>query len=279
MQFIVFEGDIAIKGDFDKEWLTEQYNEAIIPRLAFSYYDLSQVDEDYDKLKEILKSTTFRKGLYITRFVDDSPFFKAGIQEGDILTHLRGVSIDNTNMIDDLKRGLKIGDTIEAKVYRNNEPMFFDVVLTPMQNIPCPELGVIIDGHLKVERDYTLGNYDSTCYVYIKKGLSCNYFFIYSSSFIFIKGGMDTCCGWQGDSNDGSVEILDGISKIPYSFNFDLAIGIGKVKGAIIGYDNYNDGGYTKDEKGNSLKCDNIEMLMRPDVLNDGRYLPQKIGE
>lgn len=169
-RYIVFEGDVAIKDDFDQEWLTKQYNDANNPRFGINYCNLSSSTEHSDELKKILKMTPLREGYYLKKFFDGSPLLKAGIQVGDVITHLGDVVVNNKNVIDDVKKDLKIGDSIKVGINRNGESMVFDVLLTPMQDLPCPKLGIIIDGHLKIEKDYVLGDYnDSAIYIHQKR--------------------------------------------------------------------------------------------------------------
>ncbi len=69
------------------------------------------------------------KGAVVKRVAKDSPSEKAGIVVGDIITELAGKSITSSFDLFDVLEDLKIGDTVNVKIVRNNAETVFQVIV------------------------------------------------------------------------------------------------------------------------------------------------------
>ncbi len=66
-------------------------------------------------------------GIYVNRAINDSPAYQAGIQAGDIITEVNGISVDTRQnwreMIDDLQSGT----VIPVKVQRYSRDAYIEL--------------------------------------------------------------------------------------------------------------------------------------------------------
>ena len=72
------------------------------------------------------------KGVYVFRVNLESPAGRAGIQRGDVITHVDG---KETNTVMDVKDEIadhKVGDTIKVRILRDKQEMNFDLKLEEM---------------------------------------------------------------------------------------------------------------------------------------------------
>ena len=71
----------------------------------------------------------FPAGLYIVEVSKDSAADKAGLHTYDRIIEFNNRAINNYNELNDELRKLKVGDTTQIKVIRNNEELTFDITL------------------------------------------------------------------------------------------------------------------------------------------------------
>jgi serine protease Do len=72
-------------------------------------------------------------GVYITRVVENSPASQAGLQEGDIITRLGDIPIDETHSYVNALFEYKPGDRVTLEVVRENDTMQVDITLGEAQ--------------------------------------------------------------------------------------------------------------------------------------------------
>ena len=72
-------------------------------------------------------------GAYITRVVENSPASQAGLQEGDIITMLGEISIDETNSYVNALFEYKPGDQITLEVVRDDGTVQVGITLGETQ--------------------------------------------------------------------------------------------------------------------------------------------------
>ena len=72
-------------------------------------------------------------GVYITRVVENSPASQAGLQEGDIITRLGDIPIDETHSYVNALFEYKPGDRVALEVVRGNDTMQVDITLGEAQ--------------------------------------------------------------------------------------------------------------------------------------------------
>jgi 2-alkenal reductase len=73
-------------------------------------------------------------GVYITRVAENSPAQQAGLQEGDIITKIGEVALDETHSYVNTIFGFQPGDQITLNVVRGNETMQVKVMLGEAQS-------------------------------------------------------------------------------------------------------------------------------------------------
>jgi serine protease Do len=73
-------------------------------------------------------------GVYITRVAENSPAQQAGLQEGDIITKIGEVALDETHSYVNTIFGFQPGDQITLDVVRGNETMQVKVMLGEAQS-------------------------------------------------------------------------------------------------------------------------------------------------
>jgi len=73
-------------------------------------------------------------GVYITRVAENSPAQQAGLQEGDIITKIGKVALDETHSYVNTIFGFQPGDQITLDVVRGNETMQVNVTLGEAQS-------------------------------------------------------------------------------------------------------------------------------------------------
>lgn len=78
------------------------------------------ISEDYD----------IPKGVYITEVIADSPAMKAGLQNGDVITHINGDVILTDDMFSEKIAQLIPGTTCEISVKRQNGDEYYEVKCT-----------------------------------------------------------------------------------------------------------------------------------------------------
>ena len=78
------------------------------------------ISEDYD----------IPKGVYIKEVVTDSPAMKAGLQNGDVITHINGDSILTDEIFSEKIAQLIPGTTCEISVKRQNGNEYYEVKCT-----------------------------------------------------------------------------------------------------------------------------------------------------
>ena len=80
------------------------------------------------------KNYNIPTGVYVYSAEKDSPAEKAGLQKGDVITHIEGTEVKNVNELNKVKNKSKIGDTITLKIYRNGEEKEVQVTLAETPN-------------------------------------------------------------------------------------------------------------------------------------------------
>lgn len=86
----------------------------------------------YDKnvIPYLNSSIKFENGIYIAQISLDSPAFRSGLQIGDIITKIDGVSLEKMCDLREYIYSKKIGDTVKLSVLRNNKEREFSIQLT-----------------------------------------------------------------------------------------------------------------------------------------------------
>lgn len=79
---------------------------------------------------EISETYNIPKGVYITEVVTDSPAMKAGLQNGDVITHINGDSILTDMLFSEKIAQLIPGTTCEISVKRQNGNQYYEVKCT-----------------------------------------------------------------------------------------------------------------------------------------------------
>ena len=69
------------------------------------------------------------EGIYVATIEHYSPAEKSGLQQYDIITEADGHKITTMDELNNLKNSKKIGDTLNLKIYRNNEYKEIQIVL------------------------------------------------------------------------------------------------------------------------------------------------------
>ena len=72
-------------------------------------------------------------GVYVTRVAVNSPASRAGLQEGDIITKLGNVALDETHSYVNMLFTFKPGDTIDLEVMRGNDVLQLSMTLGETQ--------------------------------------------------------------------------------------------------------------------------------------------------
>ncbi|HET6822367.1 MAG TPA: PDZ domain-containing protein, partial [Anaerolineales bacterium] len=72
-------------------------------------------------------------GVYVTRVAQNSPAHQAGLQEGDIITKIGEVTLDETHSYVNTLFEFQPGDQVTLDVVRANESMQLDVTLGEAQ--------------------------------------------------------------------------------------------------------------------------------------------------
>lgn len=75
------------------------------------------------------KNYSIPTGIYVYSTEKDSPAEKAGLQKGDIITHIEGTEVKDINELNKVKNKSKIGDTVTLKIYRDGEEKEIQIVL------------------------------------------------------------------------------------------------------------------------------------------------------
>lgn len=68
-------------------------------------------------------------GAYVVEFQEISPAKQAGIEEGDVITEINGVSVKSVSQLQDQVNRYRPGDKIKVQVMRGNNTRTFDVTL------------------------------------------------------------------------------------------------------------------------------------------------------
>lgn len=79
--------------------------------------------------KDLALLNDLPQGAYIVDVIEDSPAFKGGIKQGDILTELDDVKIDQENALVDIISKKKIGDRVEVELFRDGESVKTTIIL------------------------------------------------------------------------------------------------------------------------------------------------------
>jgi S1-C subfamily serine protease len=72
-------------------------------------------------------------GAYVTDVVGGSPASKAGLQQGDIIISMGGITIDENHNYINILYSYKSGDTVPLGVLRNNKKMELQITLGEMK--------------------------------------------------------------------------------------------------------------------------------------------------
>lgn len=91
------------------------------PYLGVSGRIVTKADSEYYKLP---------KGLYVDEITENGPAAKAGIEVGDIVTHVKGEEIQAFQDIFTAITTSKVGDNLELTIYRQDTDKSFDVIVT-----------------------------------------------------------------------------------------------------------------------------------------------------
>ncbi len=94
--------------------------------LGVNITDLSIAKEQYpDRTKDI----TINTGVYVADFAERSSAKEAGIQEGDVITAVNGVTVRNTGELQEQVSRYRPGDKVKVVVRRGKSDKTFDITL------------------------------------------------------------------------------------------------------------------------------------------------------
>ena len=79
-------------------------------------------------------------GVLVTRVVEDSGAWQAGLQAGDVLLDVNGQSIDNVHGIQKALQGLEPGDTVDVTVQRRGNTDHYAVTLSQAPELAAGEM-------------------------------------------------------------------------------------------------------------------------------------------
>jgi serine protease Do len=79
-------------------------------------------------------------GVLVTRVIEDSGAWQAGIQAGDVLLDVNGQSVDNVHSIHKALHGLEPGDTVDITVQRRGDTNQFAVTLSQAAELSAGEM-------------------------------------------------------------------------------------------------------------------------------------------
>lgn len=78
--------------------------------------------------RDVLDSANAFDGITVTRVVENSPGYAAGVKVGDIVLEASGVKMTNPNQLYDLAETLAIGSAVKMRLERDNEILELTVV-------------------------------------------------------------------------------------------------------------------------------------------------------
>lgn len=78
--------------------------------------------------RDVLDSANAFDGITVTRVVENSPGYVAGVEVGDIVLEASGVKMNDPNQLYDLAETLSIGSAIKMRLERDNEILELTVV-------------------------------------------------------------------------------------------------------------------------------------------------------
>ena len=114
----------AIPSTTVKEIVEQLINQGYVsgrPTLGLEGETISRFDQYYYGIPA---------GLYITVVESDSHAYQLGIEAGDILLSLNGQRITSQSELDSLVYSMRIGDTVEAVIYRGGNQYRIQLTLT-----------------------------------------------------------------------------------------------------------------------------------------------------
>lgn len=74
------------------------------------------------------------RGLYVSEVNENSDAYTQGIREGDIITEVNGVQVHESSEITDIKKDLKVGDSLKFTVWRDGKTFSASVKLMDANN-------------------------------------------------------------------------------------------------------------------------------------------------
>lgn len=77
----------------------------------------------------IAERNNLKEGVYVDKVYSNTPAQKAGIQRGDVIVSIDGVSITTMEELNEIKNSKKVGDKIELGIYRNGKEEKISIVL------------------------------------------------------------------------------------------------------------------------------------------------------
>ena len=100
-----------------KKVVTDLKQYGTVQRAVFG---IQYTELDADKAKEH-KITVTNEGIYVAKVNDRSAAMEAGIEEGDVIVKLNGVSVKNSGEMQEQMNKLRPGDKAEVSYYRDNK--------------------------------------------------------------------------------------------------------------------------------------------------------------
>jgi predicted metalloprotease with PDZ domain len=79
-------------------------------------------------------------GVLVTRVIEDSGAWQAGLQAGDVLLDVNGQSVDNVHSIQEALQDLEPGDTVDVTVQRRGDTNQFAITLSQAAEISAGEM-------------------------------------------------------------------------------------------------------------------------------------------
>ncbi len=78
---------------------------------------------------KVLSYYNYPAGAVVASVDSGSPAHNAGIQRGDIITEFAGVKISEYTLLNDTLKNCKVGQTVEAVVYRSGKYVTLEITI------------------------------------------------------------------------------------------------------------------------------------------------------
>lgn len=128
--------------DFEDEDMDVTVEETAGQEVYFGVYPADLNSEIADGL-----GYPYTYGILLTNVVMDSPAWKAGLRDNDIITTLNGRVIEDAEAFDDMRDDLQVGEQVEVGFWREGTDMVADVVMQgrPTQTVTVMKKKILTD--------------------------------------------------------------------------------------------------------------------------------------